>query len=168
MFTTDKVGHGYLPTYLGLAGELGTAARVLEIGVASGESLQLWQALFPHGEIVGVDRNQGAIWPPNTRKVVADQTDPSLAAIVGYGYDLVIDDASHDNDLTRVTWLNLWGVVIPGRFYVIEDWTHAGGLIRGFAGELLDCFREADPLVKDVEDIRYRPGQIVLRKRKGA
>lgn len=55
-FTTDKVTvHGYLPEYERIAAELGPAARVLELGVAEGESLRLWQHLFPAGVITGVD-----------------------------------------------------------------------------------------------------------------
>lgn len=165
MFTSDKVGHGYLPTYLYLASLIGTTGQVCEVGVASGESLTMWQHLFPHGRVVGVDVNPGAIWPDGTDKVVANQADPNLPNLLpAKQFDLIVDDASHNNALTDLTWQILWPLVVPGGWYVIEDWSHAGGLVRCFAGDLLDCFRERDPLTVNVEEITYRPGLIIMKR----
>lgn len=181
-FTTDKIGHGYLSTYMALAAMIGPKARILEIGVANGESLDMWLHLFPEGDVVGVDENRNARWPDNTTRVVADQADGRLAELVAkthtdrtgafrFGFDLIIDDASHNNDLTRATWINLWPLVHPGRFYVIEDWNHSNGLIVEFARELLGAFKEDKPAVADeyagdVASITYRHGLIIMEKRK--
>lgn len=169
--TTDKIGHGYLPAYEALAMLLGPYARVVEIGVAGGEGLVMFQHLFPNGQIAGVDCNTKAVWPAGTERIVADQTDPRLINVLGDRgpVDLLVDDASHDNEKTAVTWLNLWRVVRPGGVYVIEDWNHggnlrAGGLIRDFAVDLLGCLNREKPLVPDVEWITYRDGLIILRK----
>jgi len=62
-FATDKVLFGYLPEYERIAAELGPAASVLELGVAEGESLRLWQHLFPDGQITGVDCADRSVWP---------------------------------------------------------------------------------------------------------
>ncbi len=141
---SDKINHGYLPAYQRIAGELGPAARVLEIGVLRGESLRLWQALFPQGRITGVDVSPHAVWPEGTIKVLADQDDPRLPELAGGGpFDLIVDDASHDMGGTvfgEFTWTQmavplpagagstartfalLWPLVAPGGYYVIEDW----------------------------------------------
>jgi predicted O-methyltransferase YrrM len=178
-FDTDKIGHGYLPVYLALCAQIRDRARVLEIGVANGGSLDLWQALFPGDLIVGVDAYDRARWPEGTVKVVAEQTSEELPDAIQAAvnaqqgrpfdhlidpFDLIVDDASHDNARTRRTWQLLWPMLVPGGWYVIEDWSHAGGLIYGLAAELLMCFDEAHPLVDNVESITYRPGMIILRK----
>ena len=72
-FATDKVEHGYLPSYLRIAAEIGPAGRVLEVGVWHGGSLHMWQALFPGGVVCGVDSDPGARWPPGTVAVVSGQ-----------------------------------------------------------------------------------------------
>ncbi len=164
-FTTDKIGHGYLPTYLNIAAQLPAPATILEVGVAGGASLTMWRHLAPGADVVGVDINAQATWPDGTHRVVADQTNPALASVLPYtAYDLIVDDASHDNARTRETWRQLWGLVKPGGWYVIEDWSHCGGLIREFAGELVDCFHESRPLAWGVESVTYRPGLIVIRR----
>lgn len=162
---TDKIGHGYLPTYRELAERYGPSASLLEIGVANGEGLELFRELFPYARLVGVDNRPSARWPDGAQRVVADQASTALPELVGGTFEIIVDDASHDNELTRRTWQNMWPSVKPGGTYVVEDWSHAGGLIRGFAGDLLDVFREDAPLVDDVEMIRYRPGLILIMKK---
>src|SRR6266498_1503908 len=77
-FTTDKIEpHGYFPTYLKLASQIGTQGRICEVGI-SGSSLHMWQALFPNGIVVGVDNNRTLSWPDGTVKIVADQDDETL------------------------------------------------------------------------------------------
>lgn len=164
-YTTDKIGHGYLPTYQELVVHYGPSASVLEIGIANGEGLEMFHDLFPYGRLVGVDNRYHARWPDNTERVVCDQASPVLPELVGGTFDIIVDDASHDNELTRKTWQNMWSSLKPGGTYVIEDWSHAGGIIRGFAGDLLDVFREGSPLVDDVESITYRPGLILVLKK---
>lgn len=166
-FTTDKVRLGYLPTYLGLAAELGTAARVVEVGVLDGDSLVMWQSLFPEGTIVGVDHNALARWPEGTVRVVVGQNDAALPGMVAeYGpFDLIVDDASHEGALTRRTWDLLWPLVAPGRYYVIEDWQ-----VAFWPGRDQSMLRMAESLLPAIEDgdaesITYRHGQIILRKK---
>ena len=118
---TDKIEpHGYFRMYLQLAAAIGPQGRVCEIGVMHGESLRMWQMLFPMGEITGVDYDQNATWPPGTIRVVKSQDDPSLAELGSF--DLIVDDASHEGLLTRETFNIMWPQVKPGGYYVIEDW----------------------------------------------
>lgn len=131
---TDKFQHGYYLTYKRLAGEIGPAGRVLEVGVELGGSLLMWQELFPDGLVVGVDHNEYATWPAGTVKVVSGQDDPRLPArardISPEGYDLIVDDASHVGHLSKATYELLWSLVRPGRWYVMEDW--AVGYLPGY------------------------------------
>lgn len=126
-FDTDKVyPHGYLPDYERLAADLGPAAVVCELGVLTGGSLRMWQHYFPDSAaIIGVDRDPNATWPEGTVRIVAEQDDPELGAKVREhapdGCDLIVDDASHRGRLTDASFQQLWPLVKPGAFYVVED-----------------------------------------------
>lgn len=169
-FATDKVKHGYLPTYLRIAAELGPSARVCEIGVHQGHGLDMFQALFPDGLIAGVDSNPDCEWPDGPRRIVASQDDPGLFVLLGnysLAWDLIVDDASHDGGLTVATLRLLWPLLAPGGFYVIEDWM-VGLDWPGYDDSMLLAVQGLLPLLTrdgDVEDITYRYGLAVLRKR---
>ena len=175
VFNTDKIEPwGYFQTYAKIAGELGPTARICELGVETGESLRMWQALFPLGEVIGVDNNIEAVWPPGTVKVVKNQDDPGLPASVG-PCDLIIDDASHSGPATRAAFDILWPCVRPGGYYVIEDWAaalwpegmqgpHGDSMLRMAEGLL----RLLDRRGGEHEFILYRFGQIILKKSAGA
>lgn len=182
-FITDKVANGYLPTYLGLAAQIGTTGRVCEVGVDDGHSLVMWQTLFPAGVVVGVDHRADATWPEGTVRVVVDQTDPDLQSLAyralrdqstrnAVWFDLVVDDASHDGDRTQRTLELLWPLVGPGRWYVIEDW---GVGLPGFAGwddsmlrlvqRLPHVFDDRRPFLSRVAEFTVRGGLVIIRKR---
>ncbi len=167
---TDKAQHGYLPTYLRIASELGVSANVCELGVWGGGSLILWQTLFPGGIIVGVDRDRYSYWPRNTVKIVSQQDDPALPERlrgVVDGFDLIIDDASHDGALTRKSWELLWPMVKPGGYYVVEDWMIH--LQYHGPASMLDAVTSFLPLLSSLEaevsSVEYRYGMAIVRKR---
>jgi predicted O-methyltransferase YrrM len=168
-FNTDKIwDHGYFPAYLGIARELGQKARVCEIGVQTGESLRMWQALFPMGEVTGIDIDPQAVFPPGTERVISAQDDPHLA---GLGpFDLIVDDASHDGTLTRKTFEILWPRVNPGGFYVVEDWFFGikpwrNGTYDPVMLETVQHFLTLLSADGDGESVYYRYGLAVLRKK---
>ncbi len=172
-FATDKVTHGYLPAYLRIAAELGPAARVCEVGVQHGHGLDMFQALFPAGLIAGVDANPESRWPEGTSRIVAVQDDPELADhLRQYApeWDLFADDASHDGNLTVATMRLLWPLLRPGGFYVVEDWmVGLPGIWPTYGDSMLVMAQGLLTLLTqggDVEDITYRYGLAVLRKRR--
>lgn len=182
-FTTDKVHpHGYLHDYLRLAADLGPAAVVCEAGVKGGDSLILWQHLFPHSPaIIGIDNDPASSWPEGTRRIVAGQDAADLGDLVRQhapdGCDLIVDDASHLGSLSEVTFAQLWPLVTRGGYYVVEDWAdpwidpslprwpqinpaHAGH-------ELVDWVPSLITALKDGADtVTYtRQGLAIIRKR---
>lgn len=176
-FATDKVAHGYLAVYSQIAKHLGPTARVCEIGVAAGGSLDMWRVLFPQATIAGVDINQGAFWPEGTIRIVAAQDDPRLPRELDAheeAWDLIVDDASHDGALTVKTLDLLWPLVSPGGFYVIEDWFTGWPAYTEYDDSMLTMARglldRLDPhyggggFYTDVESIEYRHGMAILRK----
>jgi hypothetical protein len=172
-FATDKITHGYLPTYLRIAAELGPAARVCEIGVSQGHGLDLFQALYPDGLVAGVDRDAASRWPPGTVTVICGQDDATLPGRLAQhspAWDLIADDASHQGALTTATFGLLWPLIAPGGFYVIEDWmTGLPHVWPEYGSSMLTAVQGLLPLLtkgSDVEDITYRYGLAVLRKRR--
>jgi hypothetical protein len=174
IFTTDKVSLGYMPVYYRIADELGPAANVCELGVMQGDSLDMWQVLFPAGIIAGVDSNPSSRWPPGTRQIICSQDDPQLPAILGGTWDLIVDDCSHEGEATSISFDNLWPMVTPGGYYVIENvnyvalddpepeakWRVADLGMGIFASNLLKKFNR----MTDIDVIEYRLSLVVVKK----
>ena len=168
-FNTDKIwAHGYFPVYLDIARELGPSARVCEIGVQNGESLRMWQSLFPMGPVTGVDCDiNHAVFPPGVKKVIAYQDSPELATLGSF--DLIVDDASHNGVLTRRTFGILWPQLSPGGFYVVEDWfigleRYTDGVLDPSMLETARSFIELLTKKSDCESVLYRYGLIIIKK----
>jgi hypothetical protein len=187
---TDKFTMGYYPAYEELAAGIGPGGRVLEVGIAYGGSLMMWQRLFPRGLVAGADWDPDAKWPEGTRQIRCAQDDPQLfvlAAQISCEWDLIVDDASHHGALTEATFGLLWPLVAPGGWYVIEDWQLAftdpwkdtnrfGGdamlrLAASFIRNLepapgsLDFTGQPNgPAGSGIAEARYRYGQAMLRK----
>ena len=123
---TDKYSLGYYPAYAEIAAQVGPAGRVLEVGVARGGSLAMWQGLFPGGLVAGADKDPSCTWPGGAVRIIAPQDSPVLAAAAAAaspgGWDLIVDDASHDGALSQATFALLWPQVRPGGWYALEDW----------------------------------------------
>jgi len=168
---TDKFEGGYVPVYETIADQIGPKGRVCELGVYKGDSLRLWQELFPEGEVTGVDCNHGCTWPDGTRKVVMDQADPELAGVLGGPFDLIVDDASHVGALTMASFMNLWPLVAPEGHYVIEDWMIGLAVFEGHPMHDPEMFRVVSSLLgmlssqdADVEQVTYRYGLAIISK----
>lgn len=176
LFTTDKVRfHGYFPAYKQIAREIGPAGRVCELGVWLGDSLPLWQAFYPDGLVVGVDHDERAVWPEGTVRILSDQAGDELPGrlleVSPEGYDLIVDDASHDGALTRLSWELLWPLVRPGGYYVIEDWVVGLGVPPWNSDDdsMVRCAESFLPLLGprfcDPDFITYRHGLIIMHRR---
>lgn len=186
---TDKIDLGYLPTYTDIAIELGhdwhagSPIRVLEVGVASGGGMDFFAEEFNTQYVYGVDINEDAGRPDQRDRIVTSpQEHQSLYAVLatsGWGpFHLIVDDASHLAGPTAVTLANLWSLVIPGGFYVIEDWNFFEGpgigvnIWQKVLGHMLAHPSVGDPeavnpysgVLPDVESVFIRDGMIVIRK----
>jgi len=116
------------------------ARRILELGVWDGGGLAFWNEVMRPEKIVGVDiadkEDSGYLREYLRRRELSDRikthwrTDQAdrkrLREIVevelGGEIDLVIDDASHQYDLTKESFEILFPYLRPGGLYVIEDW----------------------------------------------
>jgi Methyltransferase domain len=104
-----------------------SGARLLEIGISHGGSLQMWRSyLGRRATIVGVDIEPrvASLAEPGIDIHVGSQSDPEFlrGLIDRYGgFDIVIDDGSHWFADQRVSFDVLWPAVSEGGVYLVED-----------------------------------------------
>jgi hypothetical protein len=104
--------------------------RLLELGIAEGDSLRHWASWLPRARIVGLDIRPRIPGLDNERVVTyqGEQQDRALLDRIGReqaprGFDVIIDDASHVGQLTRISFWHLFDHHLkPGGYYFIEDW----------------------------------------------
>ena len=130
-YDTDKIAHNYFKWYDPiLTPWIDKEIKLLEIGVYKGGSLQLWSDYFPLGTIVGIDLKLPTDFAPGERIHVFEgsQADEQFLSKVANhtapgGFDIIIDDASHIGELTKIAFWHLFDNHLkPGGLYVIEDW----------------------------------------------
>jgi hypothetical protein len=100
--------------------------KILEIGVASGGSLKMWQAYFPRARIFAIDiLPKSEFDNERVKTLVADQAkrDQLQRAIDVAGGDIhiLIDDGGHSMEQQQVSLAFLFNHLRPGGYYVIED-----------------------------------------------
>jgi cephalosporin hydroxylase len=120
---TDKVWHGYTPHYEKHFADLRDEPVVLvEIGVASGASMRMWDEWFTHPDasMLGLEIDPNNPGDISSRALVVT-TDGTNASYSGPELDIVIDDGSHTSDDIVAAFKNWWPRVKSGGWYVIED-----------------------------------------------
>jgi hypothetical protein len=108
----------------------GREIALLELGIDKGGSLQLWHDYFENAIIVGLDikpvhieNSTGRIHVYQGFQHDTDLLDRIALETAPCGFDVIIDDASHIGDLTRISFWHLFDNWLkPGGLYVIEDW----------------------------------------------
>lgn len=130
-YNTDKISNAYLDTYDEfLRPFIGKNISLLELGILNGGSLQLWSDYFTESKIVGVDIHLPKDFNPkgDIHMFKGSQADTKFLSEVcnnsaPEGFDIIIDDASHVGELTKISFWHLFDNHLkPGGLYVIEDW----------------------------------------------
>lgn len=130
-YDSDKITNSYLERYDPILEPwLEKKITLLELGVLKGGSLLLWRDYFPLGTIVGIDINLPEEFKPTERIHLFEgsQADPVFLSKVANeiapdGFDIIIDDASHMGELTKMAFWHLFDNHLkPNGLYVIEDW----------------------------------------------
>lgn len=132
---TDKQtpnGHSYGEFYQQVLGPLQNSIRLLEIGVSSGGSLDLWRNYFDCYDLWAIDYAPAWHTPrPFQQGIEADPDCHTLwrknsflaetyESIPGF-FDVVIDDGDHTPEGQVKTFTHAYGKLAPGGLYVIED-----------------------------------------------
>lgn len=148
--------------------------KVLEIGVGSGESIQVWLEYFKNAQVCGVDINHDTN-PWNTpmsaihdryKFCQGDQSSETFWAcfIATYGSDwgIIIDDGSHISSDIITTFKCLWPHIASGGLYEVEDL----GVAHEAASWLMELLNPVlAPGMSDVESVTLAKELIVLRKK---
>lgn len=131
----DKGGkiHTYLETYDKLFERFRDGCDFLEIGLASGDSIKLWNRYFENSNIVGVDLSivfelDKVRLNRNIIKLIsADATNPNIVDVLenefwpNCKFNLILDDADH-RTISQITTFNLLKhKVKKGGYYILED-----------------------------------------------
>jgi hypothetical protein len=130
-YDSDKITNYYLERYDPILEPwLEKKIVLLELGVYKGGSLLFWRDYFPLGTIVGIDINlpKGFQTTERIHVFAGSQADPQFLSRVARelapdGFDIIIDDASHIGELTKIAFWHLFDNHLkPNGLYVIEDW----------------------------------------------
>jgi SAM-dependent methyltransferase len=112
----------------------GTEVDVLEIGVGSGGSLDMWHEYFgPRARLYGVDLQEACLRyaDESTRIFIGDQSDREFWRAFRAEVpklDIVVDDGGHEPLLQTTSLEELLFHLRPGGLYVVED--HTGSTSR--------------------------------------
>ena len=123
----DKGGkiHTYLDTYDKLFKPFQKGCSILEIGLAKGDSILLWDKYFTKSKIVGCDLSivfSSPSYKNDVELIACDGTKPELLdKLNGQKFDIIIDDSSHVTQDQIDTFNMLKGSMKPNGVYIIED-----------------------------------------------
>lgn len=100
-----------------------SSPRILEIGIADGDSIRMYYEYFDNPYIVAMDTNPpGAIL--NCRIIKGDQSNIDDLNKCVHGeepFDIILDDGGHLMDQQQITFGHLFRHVKVGGYYVLED-----------------------------------------------
>jgi hypothetical protein len=122
----------------------GTEVHLLEIGVGSGGSLDMWHQYFgPRARVYGVDLQEACLRyaDESTRVFIGDQGDREFWRAFRAEVpklDIVVDDGGHEPLLQTISLEELLPHLRPGGVYLVEDHTgsttnfpaYVSGLVR--------------------------------------
>ena len=123
---TGKLDHGYMKQYeRHFAPIRYKKQNILEIGVAKGCSVRMWQEYFPNSMIYAIDIANKKEYESNKIKIFqGSQNDPvflnQVAKKIGK-IDILIDDGSHINEHVITSFNILFPYLADNGLYVIED-----------------------------------------------
>ena len=99
---------------------------IMEIGVLAGKSLKTWEEYFPKSKVIGLDIDPGAEKHKTDRTTIfigsqdsAEVRDQIISQFPQL--DMVLDDASHINELTMASFKLYWPHIKNDGIYIIED-----------------------------------------------
>ena len=137
---TDKSSraHNYTEIYAEHFAPLrNQSIKFLEIGIAAGESVRLWENYFPNASLHFIDICRDGIqyYSPRSHYYFLDQADPQalqeFAHLSGGSFDIIIDDGGHFMHQQIISFQTLFPYLQSGGLYIIEDlhtsyWTSHG------------------------------------------
>jgi predicted O-methyltransferase YrrM len=140
----------------------GRSPHVLEIGVYSGGSLDMWRDYFGAGaHIYGVDIEPAcrAYETADTRVFIGDQANRSFwrgLGTEGLALDVVIDDGGHKPQQQIASFEELLPLIRPGGVYLCEDVHMEGNEFSRYAHGITDKLNAMQGFQADYENPNRR------------
>jgi len=152
---------------------VGTPLSVAEVGVQSGGSILMWQAVLgPQTKFFGLDINEGCnkFKDAQTSITIGDQADPAMwtnfYATVVNTLDILVDDGGHTPEQMLVTLKETFPHLNAGGFVAIED-IHGRHYVQSFfhpAAQDISGWHTAG----QVSSVHVYPFLLVVQKAGGA
>ena len=191
-FQNHKEGHGiwkwehYFDIYhRHFARFVGQKVNVLEVGVYSGGSLEMWRSYFGEkSHMYGVDIEEAckAYENDHVSIFIGDQADRAFWRTFRKsveGIDILIDDGGHKPEQQQITLEEMLPSLQPGGVYLCEDVhgyfnrfsTFASGLAHGLndlngmnciSGSLLQS--SVSPFQSSIHSVHFYPYVVVIEK----
>jgi len=130
----------------------GKKINILEIGVYSGGSIEMWLSYFGAGSMVyGVDIEESCKYyeDDNVRIYIGDQQDREFWKRLKLEcplFDVVIDDGGHEAKQQIVTLEELLPHIKEGGVYICEDIHHSNNSCTFYINGLVHKLNEFDPI----------------------
>lgn len=145
IYQPTKRNHDYLRRYsLHLRDRRFTARKVVEIGVQSEKSINMWEEYFPNATIYGLDIDPACSAFAGGRKqiFIGDQCDQTFLLDfireTGGDFDVVIDDGLHTPYSMLRSFSFLYPALQSHGIYIIEDILRQPDTLRFLYG-LMEC-----------------------------
>jgi len=148
--------HSYIPVYEELLKPYRESGTILEIGLAFGHSVRMWDEYFgKDAKIYGADINVvfevNEFKAPRVTILEADATKPEFLDKLGDAkFDVVIDDGSHLSSDQVATFNLLRSRMNPGGIYIVEDILNLDSVSATFRELHVEC---------DILDFRNAKGR---------
>jgi cephalosporin hydroxylase len=119
--------HSYIPVYEELLKPYRESGTILEIGLAFGYSVRMWDEYFGkdariYGADISIVFDTSEFKAPRITILEADATKPEFLGSLGdTKFDVVIDDGSHMPSDQVATFNLLRNRMNPGGIYIVED-----------------------------------------------
>src|ERR1035437_1768329 len=159
---------------------IGEKVNVLEIGIYSGGSLEMWRSYFGDKcHVFGVDiENACKVYENSDISIsIGDQSDRSFWTTFKNGtdgIDILIDDGGHGLEHQQITLEEMLPYIRPGGVYLCEDvhgrFNRFAAFAAGLVSELNDInfFRPGDSSVSEFQSIahsiHFYPYVVVIEK----
>jgi hypothetical protein len=160
----DKHSHGYTHVYHSLFKNIRHLSQnILEVGIGTlipdahstmvgyaldnysqGGSLRVWRSYFPQARIHGFDIQEDTqfseerIYTYLVNSTVVEEINIWKNEHPDLMFDVIVDDGSHIDDDQLATLNNLYSLLNPGGFYVIEDIFGDNRLLSTYADKIVE------------------------------
>jgi len=137
--------HSYIPVYEDLLAPYRKSGTILEIGLALGYSLRMWDEYFGkdahiYGADISVVFDTTEFKEPRIKVLEADATQPEFLDKLGNAtFDVIIDDGSHMSADQIATFNLLRDRMNPGGVYIVEDILDYDSVTSAFRGMHTNC-----------------------------